>query len=91
MLLKQGVKAALPNNTQKQAQGTTNLRRQRKMAQIKEQTKTQKKELNKMEITNLSDAELKNTSDQDARRTLRVQQKLREEMKFTLSEIKENL
>ena len=35
------------------------MRRQRNMAQMKEQTKTPKKELNKMEISNLSDAEFK--------------------------------
>ena len=35
------------------------MRRQRNMAQMKEQIKTPEKELNKMEISNLSDAELK--------------------------------
>ena len=35
------------------------MRRQRNMAQVKEQIKTQEKELNKMEISNLSDAEFK--------------------------------
>ena len=35
------------------------VRRQRNMAQMKEQTKTPEKELNKMEINNLSDAEFK--------------------------------
>ena len=35
------------------------MRRQRNMAQMKEQIKTPEKELNKMEICNLSDAELK--------------------------------
>ena len=35
------------------------LRRQRNMAQMKEQNKTPEKELNKMEIANLSDAEFK--------------------------------
>ena len=34
-------------------------RRQRNMAQMKEQIKTSEKELNKMEISNLSDAEFK--------------------------------
>ena len=34
-------------------------RRQRNMAQMKEQNKTPEKELNKMEISNLSDAEFK--------------------------------
>ena len=35
------------------------MRRQRNMAQMKEQIKIPKKELNKMEISNLSDAEYK--------------------------------
>ena len=35
------------------------MRRQRNMAQMKEQIKTLQKELNKMEISNLSDAEFK--------------------------------
>ena len=35
------------------------MRRQRNMAQTKEQNKTQEKELNKMEVTNLSGAEFK--------------------------------
>ena len=39
---------------------TAKMRRQRKMAQMKEQKKSPGKELNEMEISNLSDAELKN-------------------------------
>ena len=35
------------------------MRRQRNMAQMKEQIKTPEKELNKIEISNLSDAEFK--------------------------------
>ena len=35
------------------------MRRQRDMAQMKEQIKTPEKELNKMEISNLSDVEFK--------------------------------
>ena len=35
------------------------MRRQRNMAQMKEQIKTSEKELNTMEISNLSDAEFK--------------------------------
>ena len=35
------------------------MRRQRNMAQMKEQIKTPEKELNEMEISNLSDAEFK--------------------------------
>ena len=35
------------------------MKRQRNMAQMKEENKTLEKELNKMDISNLSDAELK--------------------------------
>ena len=35
------------------------MRRERNMAQVKEQIKTPEKELNKMEISNLSDVEFK--------------------------------
>ena len=35
------------------------MRRQRNMAQMKEQNKTPEKEVNKMEMSNLSDAEFK--------------------------------
>ena len=35
------------------------MRRQRNMAQMKEQNKTPEKDLNKMEISNLADAEFK--------------------------------
>ena len=38
------------------------MRRQRNMAQMKEQNKTPEKELNNMEISNLSDAEFKTCS-----------------------------
>ena len=37
------------------------MRRQRNMAQLKEQDKTPEKELNKMEISNVSETEFKNT------------------------------
>ena len=58
MLLRQGVKASLPN-TQRQIQGGCQNERQRNMAQMKAHIKTPEKELNKMEITSLSDAEFK--------------------------------
>ena len=58
MLPRQGVKAALPiyRNIHREA---AKMRRQRNMAQMKDQIKTLEKELNKMEISNLSDAEFK--------------------------------
>ena len=67
------------------------MRRQRKMAQMKEQIKTPEKELNKMKISNLSYAEfktlvirmLKELSDD-----LNSVKKIQLELKDTLIEIK---
>ena len=42
-----------------ETQGGYKMRRQRNMAQMKEQIKTPEKELNKMEISNISDSEFK--------------------------------
>ena len=58
MLLRQGVKAALPN-TQKKTQGSHQIEETKNVAQMKEQNKAPEKQLNKMEIANLSDAEFK--------------------------------
>ena len=44
------------------------MRRQRNMAQVREQSKTPEKELNVTELGNISDTEFK-TGDQDAQRT----------------------
>ena len=66
------------------------MRRQRNMAQMKEQIKTPEKELNKMEISNQSDAEFKTL-------VIRMFKELSEDlnsikkMKDTLIEIKNNL
>ena len=67
------------------------MRRQRTMAQMKEQNKTTEKELNEMEISNLSDGEFKTL----VIRTLKELtvyfnsiKKTHAEMKVTLSEIK---
>ena len=60
MLLRQGVKATLPNTQKKQkARKAAKMRRQRNMAQMKEQIKTPKIELSDEEIANLSDAKFK--------------------------------
>ena len=45
------------------------MRRQRNMAQMKEQIKTSEKELNKLEVSNLSDAEFRDTVYKDAQGT----------------------
>ena len=70
------------------------MRRQKNMAQMKEQIKTPEKELHKMEISNLSDAEFKTLLigmlkelSEDFSRIKKIQS----EMKDTLIEIKNNL
>ena len=45
------------------------MKRQRNMAQMKEQIKTSEKELNKLEVSNLSDAEFRDTVYKDAQGT----------------------
>ena len=69
MLLRRRVKAALPN-TQKQYREAAKLRRQRNMAQMKEQNKTPEKELSEMEIRNLSDSSSKHWLSQCSRNSL---------------------
>ena len=70
------------------------MRRQRNIAQMKEQIKTPEKELNKMEIRNLSDVEFKTLGirmlkefSEDLNRIKKIQS----ETKDTLTEIKNNL
>ena len=81
-LPRHAVKAALPNrNKHREA---AKMRRQRNMAQIKEQIKTPEKDINEIEISNLSDAEfkilvirmLKELSEEDLNRIKRSSQKL---------------
>ena len=67
------------------------MRRQRKMAQSKEQNKTPEKEPNKTKITNLSDAEFKTLLIRMLRELTEYSNNIKEEMKFTKSEIKKNL
>ena len=70
------------------------MRRQRNMAQMKEQMKTPEKELNKTEISNLSDAEIKTLVIRMLKELigyLNNIKKTQAEMKFTLNEIKKNL
>ena len=61
------------------------------MAQMKEQNKTPGKELSEMELANLSDAEFKTLLIRMLKELIEDSQNIREEMKFTLSEIKKNL
>ena len=70
------------------------MRRQRNMAQMKEQSKIPEKELNKMEIVSLSDAEFKTLVIRMLKELIEYGnniKKIQEEMKFTLNEIKKNL
>ena len=70
------------------------MRRQRIMAQMKEQIKTPEKELNKMEISNLSDAEFKTLVIRilkELNEDLNSIKNIQSEMKKTLIEIKNNL
>ena len=93
MLLRQGVKAALPN-TQKKTQGGCQIEETRKYGPIEKTEQNSRIKLNKVKISNLSDAEFKTL-------VIRMLQELivycnsvrktRAEMKVTLSEIKKNL
>ena len=70
------------------------MKRQRHMAQMKEQIKTPEKELNKMEISNLSDAEFKTLLIRmlkELSEDLNSIKKIQSEMKDTLIEIMNNL
>ena len=69
------------------------MRRQRNMAQMKEQIKTPEKELNKMAISNLSDAEFKPLVTKmlkELREDLSSIKKIQSETKDTLVEIQKN-
>ena len=66
------------------------LKRQRNMAQMKEQNKIPEKELNEMETANLSDAEFKALVIRMLEERIKYGNKVKEEMKATLSEIKKN-
>ena len=65
--------------------------RQRNMAQVKEQIKAPEKELSDEEIANLSDAEFKTLVISMLTELTELSHKMKEEMKATQSEIKENI
>ena len=70
------------------------MRRQRNMAQMKEENKTLEKELNEMDISNLSDADFEILVIRMFKELIgyfNSIKKTQEEMKFTLSEIKKHL
>ena len=58
------------------------------MAQMKKENKTPEKELNKMEIANPSDAEFKTLVIKMLKELIEYDNNIKEEMKFTLREIK---
>ena len=66
------------------------MRRQRNMAQIKQQNKTPEKELNKMEIANLSDVKFRISVIRMLKELTEYSNNIKEKMKVTLSEIKKN-
>ena len=70
---------------------TTGAPRQRNMAQMKEQIKTPEKKLSKKEIDNLSDAEFKTLILRILTELIELGRKMKEEMKATQSEIKQNI
>ena len=70
------------------------MRRQRNIAQVKEQNKTPGKELNEMEISNLSKAELKTLVIRKLKELIGYFNSIKNaqaEMKVILSEIKKNI
>ena len=64
------------------------MKRQRNMAQMKEQTKTPEKELSNKDIANLSDAEFKTLMIRMLREMIEHSHIINEEMKAIQSEIK---
>ena len=63
------------------------MKRQRNMAQRKEQNKTPEKELSVTEITNLTDAEFKTLVIRKLRELTEYSNNMKEEMKVTLNEM----
>ena len=66
------------------------MKTQRNIAQMKEQNKTPEKEISAIEIANISDAEFKTLVIRMLRELLEYSKKIKEEMKVTLNEIKNN-
>ena len=89
MLLRQGIKAALPN-TQKQTQGDCQIEETKKYGPNEKIEQNPPRELNKMEITNLSDVEFKTLVISMLREPIEYNN-IKKELKVTLSEIKINL
>ena len=84
--LSQGVKAALPN-AQKQTLGGCQIEETKKYGP-NERTEQNPRKMNKMKITNLSDAEFKTLVIRMLKEVTEHSKNIREEMKVTLSEIK---
>ena len=90
MLLRQGVKAALPN-TQKQTQGGCQIEETQKYNPNERMKQTSEKELNGTEIANLSDTEFKTLVIRILRELTEYGNNIKEEVKITQSEINKNL
>ena len=67
------------------------MRRQKDVAQMKEQNKTPEKELNEMERTNLADTEFKTLVIKMLKGLTEDGNNIKEDMKVTLPETKKNL
>ena len=65
--------------------------RQRNVAQMKEQSRTSERELSEEEITNLSDGEFKALVIKMLTELIELGQKMKEQMKGTQNEIKQNI
>ena len=90
MLLRQGVKVAVPN-TQKHTQGGCQIKETKKYgSNERTEKKKPEKELNKMEIANRSDAEFKTLVIRILTELTEYGNNIREEMRVTLSEIQKN-
>ena len=87
MLLRESVKAALPN-TQKQTWGGCQIEETKKYGP---KNKTPWKELSEMEIADLSDAEFKTPVIRMLKELIEYGNNIKEEVKVTISEIKKNL
>ena len=61
------------------------------MAQMKEQSKTSERELSEKEISNLSDGEFKALVIKMLTELIELGQKMKKQMKYTQSEIKQNI
>ena len=89
MILRWGVKAALLN-TQKQKQEGCQIEEKKKYGPNGRTEQTPERGLKEIEITNLSDAEFKTLVIRMLKELIEYGNNIKEEMKVTISEIKNN-